>query len=189
MTHDCFVRLVEDLAALDFPLPKRRHGVAYDPPVAIRAAADMLLSVIDTNTAVHPEWLNLTLFSTILCANARPITRDPELARAFADGSRPIPDALRAPIRPTTVARVLGLSRATTQRHIDGLIAKGMVERVNGGVAISNGWMVDPRSVAVSTATYHNIRRILARVAGAGFPFDTPASAYLKGRPPAVPFD
>lgn len=189
LVHDCFVRFVDDLAALDFPLPSRRHGVAYDPPVAIRAAADMLLAVIDTNTVVHPEWLNLTLFSTILCANARPITRDPELARAFADGTRPIPTTLRDPIRPTTVARVLGLSRATTQRHIEHLVAKGMLERVGGGVAVSNAWMVDPTSVAVSTATYHNIRRILSRVASAGFPFDDPASAYLGERPPAVRFD
>lgn len=189
VAHDCFVRLVEDLKDFGFPLPARRSGVAYDPPTGIRAAADILLAVIDTNMALHREWLNLVLFSTVLCANARPVTHDPERARAYCNAGVRVPASLVAPVRPSAVARTMGLSRATVQRRIDTMIARGMLVRVPGGVVVSEDWLADARAVAVSTASYNNVRRILARVAAAGFPFDDPAGAYLDGRPEAVAFD
>ena len=188
IAHDSFVRMIEDLKGFGFPLPPKRSSAAYDPPTGIRAAADIMLAVIDTNMVLHREWLNLVLFSTVLCANARPVTQDPGHARAFCNAGARIPADLIAPIRASTVARTMGLSRATVQRRLDTMVARGMLGRAPGGVAVSEDWLADPRAIEVSTASYNNIRRILARVAAAGFPFDDPASAYLESRPEAVMF-
>lgn len=188
-SHDSFVRLVDDLATLGVALPRPRAGVQYDPSVGVRKAADLMLAVTDTNRAVHADWAELVVYSTILCANVRGFAHDPVLALLYADQSVRMPPELWRPVRPSVVARAIGLSESTVRRRIAALLADGRIEERRGGVAVSEAWLNQPDSVATSTASYHNIRRILERAAGFGFPFESPASAYLVGRPPAASFD
>lgn len=187
--HDAFVRFVEDLAALGVPLPKARPGVAYDPSVAVRKAADLMLAVTDTNRGVHGDWAELVVYSTILCANVRRFAHDPALALRYADQTASPPRELWVPVRSSVVARVIGLSASTVRRRIAAMLADGRVERRRGGVAISEAWLNRPESIATSTESHHNIRRILERAAAEGFPFKSPASVYLTGRPVPFAFD
>ncbi|WP_310303177.1 hypothetical protein [Sphingomonas sp. BE270] len=181
--HDAFVRLVEDLQAFDLPMPSQRVTSLYHPAVGVRAAADIMLAVADNNRGLHQEWINLVLYSTILCANARAYTYDPELARRYADQFRVPPDSLRRPLRVSALARTLRLPYATVQRRVERLVADGRVKKARGGLLVSEEWLNLPSSVAVSVGSYQNIRRILAAATAAGFPIASPAQAYVRGRP------
>jgi hypothetical protein len=183
MAHDAFVRLVEDLQSFDLPMPAPRASVSYTPAVGVGAAADIMLAVADNNRGLHQEWMNLVLYSTILCANTRGFTYDPILARRYADQSRVPPDSLRRPLRVSVLARALCLPYATVQRRVERLVADGRVVKTRGGLLVSEEWLNLPSSVAVSTASYQNIRRILAATTVAGFPIADPGQAYVRGRP------
>lgn len=184
--HDCFVRFVEDLAMLGVPMPHARGCADYAPVIAIEAAADILLAVADTNRRVHSDWAGLVVFSSVLCANTGRVARDTKLAWRHADARVPVPAALLHPVRPSIVARTIGMTESTVRRRVAEMLADGRLEQVRGGLLVSQAWLNRPESIAISMASYGNIRRILERIAAAGFPFDDPARAYLQGRPADV---
>jgi hypothetical protein len=138
---------------------------------------------------VHSDWGELVVCSTILCANVRRFAHDPVLALRYADQTVSPPSELWRPVRPSVVARAIGISESTVRRRIAAMLGNGRLEQRRGGVVASEAWLNRPESVAISTASYHNSRRLLERAAAAGFPFESPASAYLVGRPPAPSFD
>ncbi len=181
--HDGFVRFVEDLAMLGIPLPQPRSGIPYSTRVAVQAAADMLLAVMDSNRGTHHDWTELVLFSTVMCANARNYARDPVLARRHADERTPPPESIRLPVRPSVAARVIGVSESTARRRFEAMVGDGRLIRTQRGLLVSEDWMNQPAQVETSRSSYYNIKRILERVAAAGFPFGAPASVYLRGRP------
>lgn len=189
VAHDSLVRLIEDMARFGVELPEPRAAATpYDPAAGLQAAADMMLAVIDSNMQAHREWLNLVIFSTILCANARGYADDPVLALRYADHTQVPPDSIRRPVRASVVARTLGLPDSTLRRHVTALLQYGSARRVRGGLLIDKQWLNTPAAVAISLASYRNIRRILNGLQSRGFPFDDPASAYVRGRPAPAPF-
>jgi DNA-binding Lrp family transcriptional regulator len=188
MAHDAFVRMIEDMAALDLPLPQPRPDVPYRHDVGVNAAIDIMLAVLATNIGAHREWLNLALFSTIFCANVRGFAHNAELARRYADERSVVPRDLIRPISAGAVARALSLPSATVRRRAAALIADGRLVRVPGGLVVNEAWLNRPEGVAISRASWANIRRILANATGAGFPFDRPGGTYMRGRPPYMDF-
>lgn len=188
IAHDAFVRLVEDMQMFDLPMPVARAGApAYNPAIGVAAAADIMLAVADGNRGLHQEWMNLVLYSTILCANTRRYTYDPVLARRYADQRQVPPESLRRPLRSTALARTLNLPYSTVHRRLEQLVADGRVVKRPDGLLVSEDWLNLPGSVAVSTASYQNIRRIVAAATLAGFPIVEPGRAYLRGRPEPHP--
>ncbi len=186
VAHDAFVRMVEDMGRLGLPLPAARPDIVYRHDVGVNASVDIMLAVLATNIAAHREWLNLTLYSTVLCGNVRGFAHDPAQALLYVDETQPVPAKLLRPVSAGAVSRTMSVPGATVRRRTAAMIADGRLERVAEGLIVSEAWLNQPASVAISRASWQNIRRILGRAAAAGFPFDAPAKAYMRGRPPLV---
>ncbi|MEG3181505.1 hypothetical protein [Sphingomonas sp. LT1P40] len=173
-THDCFARFVEDLKETGVAVPETRRA-PYHMATGVRAAADIMLAVTQTNREKHAGWLDLVLFSTVVAGNCRgqPLSPDPSFA------SHPV-SALAA-------GRTIGVTAATANRHCAAMVAGGQLVRVRGGFLVNPAWLSHPTAQAVTDNSLQNVRRLLGVVAAAGFPFDDPASAYCDGRPPLTP--
>ena len=184
LAHDAFVRLVEGLAALDDGNGARRPGAVtavYRRDVGIAASIDVMLATADSNRAIHRNWLDLVLFSTVLAGNlqrfdARRALGDDRLAPAHA-------------VRASLIARVLNVSETTVRRRLATLtVPGGPVIRLREGFLLSESWLTNPDAIETSRRTYETIRLIVAQAVAQGFPIDDPASAYLEGPPPVVSF-
>ncbi|WP_448661182.1 hypothetical protein ACG3SL_11155 [Sphingomonas sp. CJ20] len=189
IAHDSFVRFVEDMVVLGVPLPRQRPDTRYALVSGFQAATDLMLAVTHANRDTHGDWAELAVFSMVLAANTQSFVCDPERAWLYADQTRPAPVQLLEPIRPSALAQVLEMPESTVRRKVAALIADGRLIRVRNGVLVSDAWMNLDSSIATSTESWHNIRRILERVAAQGFPFDAPQSAYIAGRPPEPAFE
>lgn len=187
VAHDAFVRMVEDMTKLGLPLPSGRRDLPYRHEVGVNAAVDIMLAVLATNIAVHREWLNLVLYSTVLCGNVRSFAHDAVQALLYVDETQPVPVKLLRPVSAGAIARAISVPASTVRRRVAVMVADGRLERVANGLVVSQDWLNKPESVAISRASWQNIRRILGRAAAAGFPFDAPAEVYMRGRPPLVP--
>lgn len=176
LSHDSFVRFAEGLNALgDAPIARPASIPTYDPAVGIAAAIDVMLATIDSNRAVHRNWLDLALFSTVLYAN---------LQRCHAWGG---PLGPAHAVRPGMLAAALHLPETTVRRRLKLLIeAGGPLVKAPKGFLISGEWLARPEALATSARTYANIRLIVAQAAMQGFPIDDPARVYIDGRPSAI---
>lgn len=173
--HDCFVRFVEDLDAAGEALPPARSGTQYEMANGVRTAVDIMLAVLQTNRERHAGWLDLILFSTVIAANCR----NHRVSDPHSHADRPVPSR--------TVARMIGVTPATANRHLSAMLATGQLVRGRGGFRVNGLWLAQPAAQAVSDASLQNIRRLLGGLAAQGFPFDEPARAYLAARPPFTP--
>jgi hypothetical protein len=153
-------------------MPAARTDLEYDFSAGVRAAADVMLAVTDTNREKHAGWLDLVLFSTVVAANCRDAGR--------FDGA---PAAATRPVAAAAVARCIGLGQATVHRHCSAMARSGQLRRVADGYLVNGAWLAQPGAQAVTRHSLTNVRRLLGTLAAHGFPFDDPASAYLDGRP------
>ncbi|MEH3158710.1 MAG: hypothetical protein PGN08_07065 [Sphingomonas taxi] len=175
LSHDSFVRFVEGATQLGEMRALRSVPKPYDPHVGIAAAIDVMLATADSNRAVHRNWLDLVLFSTVLAAN---------LQRRGNSGEKVGPTHA---VRPTVLARALNLPETTVRRRLKALIEPdGPLVRGSAGFLVSKRWLERPEAAETSERTYTNIRLIVAQAAANGFPVEAPASVYLDGRPSAV---
>ncbi|MCP3733780.1 hypothetical protein M9979_02645 [Sphingomonas sp. RP10(2022)] len=175
LSHDSFVRFVEALARSGELPSQRPPARPYDRHVGIAAAVDVMLATADSNRAVHRNWLDLVLFSTVLAANLQ------------RRGDAGVPVGPDHAVRPGVLSRVLNLPETTVRRRLKLLIAGGgPLVRVRDGYLVSRGWLERPEAAETQERTYAHIRLIVANAAAQGFPIDDPASVYLDGRPSVV---
>ncbi|WP_232473791.1 DeoR family transcriptional regulator [Sphingomonas sp. MA1305] len=183
LTHDSFVCFVQALYdAGELPV-LRPSAVRYDRTVGVQAAVDVMLATADSNQAIHGNWLDLVIFSTILAGN---LHRAPLPPRRPVEGVRFGPDHA---VRASVLARVLNLSETTVRRRLGRLgHAGGPVVRLRQGYIISSDWMKRPDAIETSQRTATSVRLAIAAAAAQGFPFDAPHTAYQVGPPPPIVF-
>lgn len=182
LSHDSFVGLVEDLTRSGGLPPITQSVNAYDPAIGISGAVDVMLAAVASNRGLHGDWLDLVIFSTVLCANGQRYERDARIAPGDPLG------AAHA-VRPSVIARTLALAETTVRRRIARLTASGgSLIQQRGGLLVSPEWLAQPRAAETTAATLTSVRRELRKAVARGFPIDDPASAYLDGRPPAPVF-
>lgn len=186
--HDIMVRLVEDMASFDLPLPATRAHGAHDAQATIAAAIDMLLTAIEFHGPQHPDWIEVITYGAVMAANARPYSYDPVLANIYSESDTVPPEGLRLPIATAALARALHLPYSTIGRHIVQMIADGRLVRRDGGVMIATNWMQTPSQIAGARIMAERTAQIFARLAAGGFAFDIPGALYLDGRPALVDF-
>lgn len=166
--HDLLVRLVEDVRAANFMLPEPRAGVTYDPRGGIGIAFDLLLATVECHHQRKENWTRLALIFAIEWANRR-----------FAHSAGPY----LAPVKPSTVARILGLPYATVSRNIETLAAAGKLRRVPEGLVIAPDLLDAAAAADARLALANRARQLLGRLSQIGFPLDQPAVAYIGSRP------
>lgn len=193
LVHDSLVRLIADIATLKaIPLPRIREprstAKSFTLRHGVQGAADIMLAIADGNRKVSWDWTDDSLYTTILAANVRHYARDPVLAWRYADHRTPAPEGLDMPVRASAIAWASGIAENTVRRRIDAMIAAGWLVKTKGGLIASQEWLNAPESVQVSLRTYQSLRRLFARFAVEGFPFEHPESAYIVGRPADVDF-
>ncbi|WP_203309564.1 hypothetical protein [Sphingomonas beigongshangi] len=187
LTHDSFVAFAQGLRDAGELPPIRAAAEIYLPTAGIGAAVDVMLGTVESNRAIHGSWLDLVLFSTILCGN---LDRQAALCDAPTDPNARIQFSGVHAIRASTLTRVLNLPETTVRRRLTRLSAAGgPVQRLRQGFVIHAAWMNREDAVETSARTASTVRLALAAAAVQGFPFDRIESAYLDGPPPPVAFD
>lgn len=167
LCHDLLTRLIGDLDAAALALPLPRADIRYHSGTGIGLAFDLLLAGFESREDGEHGLLATALLTTIAWANLRG-------AGAAADG--------KAPVKPSTVARTLGLPYATVARNLDVLRCAGVLERrADGLVIVSSGTTAAP--AAPTPALANRARQLIGRAAQAGFPMQTPSRAYIGDRP------
>ena len=188
LAHDCLVRFLSDLKAVNALPPFACSTRVYSWQSGWRAAADLMLAVADTNRGTHHDRVDLVLFSTILCGNSRPVATDPVLARLHVTLLPTPPDALVRPVRTRVLTERLAIPEATVRRRLERLVGGAVLHRPEG-LVINEAWLLSREAVATSVATWGNVRRLLVALANQSFPFHAPEAAYIVGRPDPVPLD
>lgn len=165
--HDLLIRLIEDLAASGHSLPAHRQDIAYDPRAGIGLAFDLLLAALECHSRRDTSWTRLSLLLAIEWADA--CSRQPHIC-----GDAP------APFRASTVARIIDLPYPTVTRNIDRLVERGLIQRTGDG--LQPGMPSTQRTEAQRSLSNRG-RQLIGRLAHAGCPFDSPATAYIRNRP------
>jgi hypothetical protein len=183
LSHDSFVRFVEDLMAAG-GLPAMAGPIRpYDSAIGIGTAVDVMLAAVDSNCGLHGDWLDLVLFSSVLCANGQLHDRD-------SGGIAGAPLDARHAVRPSVVARTMALAETTVRRRVARLTAPGgPLIQMRGGLLVSPPWLATPRAAETTAATLTSVRRELRKAVARGFPIGAPAMAYIDGRPPTPVFE
>jgi hypothetical protein len=159
-------------------LPPPR-ALPYDPRAGTAAALDALLDAIEFGASHYRCWLDMMIMAAVVCAgdvDAEDMARPPFEPRDTA------------PVTVVAIARVLGIPYSTVRRHVENMLRDAALRRRRGGVIAVESWLDRPAVARDRRIHADHVRRLVTRLAPAGFPFDAPASAYLAGPPPRLDF-
>lgn len=76
---------------------------------------------------------DMAILGLVFAESTRPIREDTYLASKFGFEDRVLPDEYRLSVNLKFVHTSLGLSRETTRRKLERLVARGFLARINGG--------------------------------------------------------
>lgn len=186
--HDLLVRMIDDMATFGMPLPHPRDGTYQDPNIGIAAALDAVLGGVEFGARQHDCWLEMVILAAVICANARPSAEGYAPSPFAPDRARLLIGGAPTPVTIVAIARALGLPYSTVRRHAEAMLREGVLLRRRNGLVANDAWLTRPALAENASVHAEHIRRILARLATAGFPFDDPTTAYLSGRPPMLEF-
>ncbi|WP_010546215.1 helix-turn-helix domain-containing protein [Sphingomonas elodea] len=186
--HDAVVRMAEDFARFGLSLPETRRHPGYDWHSGLAAAHDVLLTGIEFHSHRFQSWTDMALINAILCANARPLLEDRDLATIYADFEVTPPESLWRPVSTGAIARALGLAASTAHRRVSAMVDAGLLVRRARGVMLAPAALAHPAAMDDSRTAMLHTRQILIRLAAGGFRFDQPDAHYLDGRAPLLQF-
>lgn len=182
--HDCLVRFVERLIVLSAVPPPVAAAHPYDPQTGIAAICEMMLAIAETNDGAHHGFADLVIFSSVLACNQRAITLSSAIGARIRDETHPMPPNLLRGARPTWIAEALGAPETTVRRRMQAMCGTQLV-KVGNHYYVSEEWLNQPMSIAVSRESHSRVMRMLGRLAVAGFPFADVSTAYIGGVAPA----
>lgn len=169
--HDLLVNLIVHARAANLALPPTRPGVTYDVSTGTGIAFDMLLAAIECRGGDERSLMRMALLTTVAWASQRDIDVTDHAATP-------------TPVRPSTIARLLGLPYATAARNLDTLARDGFLVRHASGLCVDPTAMQAPQAIEARQAIGNRARQLIGRLAQAGFPMEAPASAYINAHPP-----
>ena len=113
------------------------------------------------------------IYFTIYVESGRDLAQDPQLSRADAWIESDMPDGGRQSVTVRSIARRIGLPAESVRRKVKRLIDRGLIERMNDGVAAIRTRNVvpvhAPRAYANLLSTLATVRRItVAETGGPG---------------------
>jgi hypothetical protein len=164
--HDLLVRLIDDLRACNVQLPAGRADVHYDPQVGIGVAFDLFLAAFECQEGDDRRLMRIALLSAVEWANKRD---------HGTGGTREMP----RPVKPSAIARLLGLPYATAARNLDQMARCGALTRRAGGLILEGAG----GSTSANAELVNRARQLIGRLAQSGFPMHMPSAAYVQSRP------
>lgn len=130
------LEFLADLAAVGVVAPNPsppREGVDVRRQV-LRLAINMFLEAVEILMArVGLDLIHTLLYITIVQANVRHISENPDAASAYAGLKDIPPDEERRPVSVYAVAREMGLPYETARRHVRQMTDAGLLARDSGG--------------------------------------------------------
>lgn len=144
-TRDVAVQALRDLAILGFDFAGMATAFGYRIELAEQSAPAALAAriIIDLqiryleDVGIFGGVIRASVWSAVMCANVRRMSRIPELAWRYSTQACPPPDALRDPISVRALAAEVGLPFETTRRHVAALVEKGWLVVAAGGGLIA----------------------------------------------------
>jgi hypothetical protein len=152
------------------PLPPptvRLEAGAAPVRIVARLLNAFLLRVLETLMRRHGDVLDVLILLQVFCCNTEHFT----VAMAGGEGmdeADMVPDLLRQPVRPSSLARRLGLPFETVRRHTDQLAARGAVVRAPRGFIVPAGAMARPEFRASMLEALTAQQRLLAGLSQLG---------------------
>lgn len=185
--HDVMVRLIEHLTSFGVALPANRQNGCYDKGATIAVAIDIFVSFFEF-LGSGLSWSRAVIVGAVAAANVREVTFNPTLAFRYGEEASPVPEMLRIPVSAAAICRGLGLAPSSVHRHVTLARARGVLTVRDGKLMTSTDYLTAPWVLAVARMVTTQAIRAMSRLGPAGFPFDQPASCYIRGCPPLVPF-
>jgi DNA-binding Lrp family transcriptional regulator len=114
------------------------------------------------------DFLDALILLAVVQANVAPISRDPELQRAYGAYDDPPPDELRRPVSINAIAHSLRLPYETVRRRIVKLARAGACDAGPQGVIVPARELASPQHLAAMIAVWEQIRRLYCRLRDLG---------------------
>jgi hypothetical protein len=117
------------------PPSVRMEGGALPMRTAMRHASAFVLRIIEIMMRHEGDALNVLIMLQVFCANTEDFTPD-MIGGDTLEERDMVRDNLRKPVRPSTLARRLGLPDETIRRHVEDMVARGTLVRAPGGLIL-----------------------------------------------------
>jgi DNA-binding Lrp family transcriptional regulator len=114
------------------------------------------------------DFLDALIVLAVVQANVTPLSRDPELQRAYAGYDEPPPDELRRPVSINAVAHSLRLPYETVRRRIARLARLGVCEVSVQGVVVPARELASPEHMAAMLVVWEQVRKLYCRLRDLG---------------------
>lgn len=149
--------------------PLRNRGLIVDSElkerVAVRMAIGAILRAVEmVNREYGGDITAALVFASVVQANVGHLATSPESAAQLAAIVRLPPDEMRRPVTGVALAASLGIPNETVRRKVKGLIERGLLVRVDGGLIVPTEVMASEQMTRLTRASYINLRRLFLQL-------------------------